>query len=126
VNPTLAADPNLLAAAKNGEPADNQTALAIASLQSQPLAGLNGQTLTDSYENMINTIATNAAGATTNAQATQSVVDTLNAQRQSLSGVSLDEEAVNLIKQQRAYQSAARLITVVNDMMNDLMGLIPG
>ena len=126
VNQTVVANPQLLAAAKNGEPADNQTALAIANLQTQPLAGLNGQSLTDSYENMINTIATNTAGATTNAQATQSVVDTLNAQRQALSGVSLDEEAVNLIQQQRAFQGAARLITVVNDMMTDLMDLIPG
>ena len=37
--------------------------------------------------------------------------DTLQAQRESLSGVSLDEEAVNLIRQQRAFQGAARLIT---------------
>ena len=47
VNPGGAGRPHCLAAAKNGEPADNQTALAIANLQSQPLTGLNGATLTD-------------------------------------------------------------------------------
>ncbi len=124
VNPTIAADPQLLAAAKNGEPADNQTALAIANLQSVPLAGLNGATLTDSYETMINGIATAAAGAQTNATATQTVVDTLQAQRESLSGVSLDEEAVNLMKQQRAFQGAAKLISTVNDMMDTVLNLI--
>ena len=124
VNPAIAANPQLLAAAKNGEPADNQTALAIADLQSQPMAGLNGSTLTDSYESMINGIATAASGAQTNATATQTVVDTLTAQRESLSGVSLDEEAVNLMKQQRAFQGAARLITAVNDMMDEVLNLV--
>ncbi len=124
VNQAIEGDPSLLAAAKNGEPADNQTALAIANLQSQPLTGLNGATLTDSYETMVNTVATSASGAQTNAQATQTVLDTLQAQRESLSGVSLDEEAVNLIKQQRAFQASARVITVVNEMMDDLLGLV--
>jgi flagellar hook-associated protein 1 FlgK len=124
VNPQIANNPQLLAAAKNGQPADNQTALAIANLQSVPMTGLNGSTLTDSYESMINKIATSASAAQTNTQATQTVVDTLTAQRESLSGVSLDEEAVNLMKQQRAFQGAARLITAVNDMLDEVMNLV--
>jgi flagellar hook-associated protein 1 FlgK len=73
---------------------------------------------------MVNGIATAASGAQTNAQATQTVVDTLDAQRESLSGVSLDEEAVNLMKQQRAFQGAARLITVVNEMMDTVLQMV--
>jgi flagellar hook-associated protein 1 FlgK len=38
--------------------------------------------------------------------------------------VSLDEEAVNLMKQQRAYQGAARLISAVNDLMDEMMALV--
>jgi flagellar hook-associated protein 1 len=124
VNSAIASNPALLAASKNGEPADNQTALAIADLESSPLVGLNGASLKDAYETTVNTIATTAAGAKNDAQATQVVVDTLSAQRESLSGVSLDEEAVNLMKQQRAFQGAARLITAVNEMMDTVLNLL--
>ena len=40
-----------------------------------------------------------------------------------LSGVSLDEETVNLIRQQQAFQGAARLITTINAMMASLFAI---
>jgi flagellar hook-associated protein FlgK len=52
------------------------------------------------------------------------VKDTLFNQRQALSGVSMDEVAINLMRQQRAFQGASRLISVVNDLMDQVMGLI--
>jgi flagellar hook-associated protein 1 len=125
VNQTVVNDPTLLAAAKNGQSDDNQTALAIANLQSQPLAGLDGSTLNDSYESVVNNVSNAAAAAKTNAEATQTVQDTLTAQRESLSGVDLNEEAVNMMTQQRAFQGAARLITTVNTLMDEVMALIP-
>src|SRR5205807_8345398 len=106
VNTTLAAQPQMLAAAKNGDAADNQTALAIAALGTNPLAGLNGTSLNDNYQAMIDGLATQTSAAKNNANATLTVMNTLQAQRQTLSGVSLDEEAMNLMKQQRAFQGA--------------------
>jgi len=52
------------------------------------------------------------------------VLQTLQAQRESLSGVSMDEEAVNLMKQQRAYQGAARLVSAINDLMGEVMNIV--
>ena len=52
------------------------------------------------------------------------VKETLHAQREALSGVSLDEEAVNLMREQRAFQGAARLITAVNEMMDTVLNLV--
>jgi flagellar hook-associated protein 1 FlgK len=124
VNTTLQDDPSLLAAAKNGEPADNQTARAIADLEGQSIKSLNGSTLKDTYQAMINGVATQAAAAKTNATAAQNVQDTLESQREALSGVSLDEEAVNLMREQRAFQGAARLISAVNEMMDTVMNLV--
>jgi flagellar hook-associated protein 1 FlgK len=123
VNKTLVSQPQMLAAAKNGDPADNQTALAIASMASQPVVALNGTSLDDTYQAMITGIATQTATAQSNAQAATAVQNTLQAQRDSVSGVSLDEEAINLIKQQQAYQGAARLINVVNQLMQTLIGM---
>lgn len=123
VNQTLAAQPSLLAAAKNGSPGDNQTALAIAALEGQPIASLNGASLKDSYQALVNGIATSTSAAKTNAEAAKSITDTLQAQRDALSGVSIDEEAINLLKQQRAFQGAAKLITAVDEMMKTLLAM---
>jgi flagellar hook-associated protein 1 FlgK len=114
----------MLAAAKNGEPADNQTARAIAQLESQAIAGLDSVSLKDSYQSMINGVASASSAAKTNAQAADVVQQTLQAQREALSGVSLDEEAVNLIRQQRAFQGAARLIATVNEMMDTVLNMV--
>jgi len=124
VNSTVASQPQLLAAAKNGDPTDNQTALAIASLASQPAATLNGASLNDTYQSMIDGIASQTNAAQTNAQAAQTVQTALQAQRDSLSGVSLNEEAVNLIKQQQAFMGASRVINVVNQMMQTLFTMV--
>jgi flagellar hook-associated protein 1 len=44
--------------------------------------------------------------------------------REEVSGVSLDEEMVNLIKYQHAYNAAAKLITTTDEMMQTLIGLV--
>jgi flagellar hook-associated protein 1 FlgK len=125
VSATVASDPGMIAAARNGDKADNQTALAIAALAQQPLAGLSGSTLDNSYQGIVNGIAGQVANAKTNADAAQAVQDTLSAQHDALSGVSLDEEAVNLMRQQRAFQGAAKLITTVDDLMQTILNMVP-
>jgi flagellar hook-associated protein 1 FlgK len=123
VNSTIESNPGLVAAAQNGDPGDNQTATAIAKLDTTPVASLNGSTLSDAYQSMVTGVANTVANATTDSTSSQAVVQTLTAQRASLSGVSLDEETVNLIQQQNAYSAAARLITTVNEMLTSLMDI---
>ncbi len=124
VNATLKDNPNLLAAAKNGNSGDNQTARAIANLETTALRSLNGQTLTGTYQSMVNTVAAQSSTASSNAEAASVVVETLSAQREAISGVSLDEEAVNLMRYQHAFQGAARVISVVDELMNTMLGLV--
>jgi flagellar hook-associated protein 1 FlgK len=123
LNKTLKDQPTLLAAAKNGNQGDNQTALAIAGLESAKVPALNGVSLKDSYQAMVNGVGVAAASAKTSAEATKVVQDTLAAQREGLSGVSLDEEAVNLMRQQRAFQAASRVISAVDEMMKTILQL---
>jgi flagellar hook-associated protein 1 FlgK len=123
VSDTISGNPSLLAAAKNGEHGDNQTALAIAGLESAAVEGLGGASMKDTYEAMVNGVATSSQSAKNNADAASTIRQTLEAQREALSGVSLDEEAVNLIKQQRAFQGAAKLISTVNEMMQTLLNM---
>jgi flagellar hook-associated protein 1 FlgK len=117
-------NPSLLAAAKNGEKGDNQTAREIAALESAKLPSLDGASLKETYQSFVNEIAVSAAGAKTNAEATRVVKETLAAQREALSGVSLDEEAINLIRQQRAFQGASRLIAAVDELMEQILALV--
>lgn len=123
VNSTVSSNPQLLAAAQNGDAGDNQTAVAISKLASQSVAALNGQSLNDNYQSMIDGVSTQLATATSDAQAAQSIQSALQSQRQSVSGVNLDDQAVQLMKQQQAYQGAARLINVINTLMQTVIGL---
>lgn len=124
VNSAVSNNPQLLAAARNGDPGDNQTAVAISQLATQSVAALGGQTLNDNYQSMIDGVSTQLATATSDAQAAQSVQQSLQAQRDSISGVSLDDEAIKLMKQQQAYQGAARLINVVSTLMQTMIGMV--
>jgi flagellar hook-associated protein 1 FlgK len=121
VNDAIKSTPALLAAAKNGESADNQTARAIADLEGKSLASLNNTSFKERYQAMINGVAVSAASAKTNAEAARVVSQTLQTQREALSGVSLDEEAINLMRQQRAFQAAARLVSAIDEMMRTVL-----
>ncbi len=41
-----------------------------------------------------------------------------------MSGVSIDEEMINIIVSQQAYAAAARLVTVADEMMQDILGMV--
>ena len=71
----------------------------------------------------MNGVGNAVASANTDAQAAQAVNETLQSQRDSLSGVSLDEEAVNLQKYQQAYQAASKSIAAADQMFQTILGL---
>ena len=123
VNQAIKDQPSLLAAAKNGNKGDNQTALAIAGLESAKIGALKGASLKETYQSVVNGVAVESATAKNNADATKVVQDTLSAQRESLSGVSLDEEAINLMRQQRAFQAASRVVAAVDEMLKTLISM---
>jgi flagellar hook-associated protein 1 len=124
VNNIIKTTPAMIAASGNGDTGDNQTARAIANLESAALKSLGGVNLKETYQAMVNDTAVAAAAAKTNADAAVAVQQTLQAQRESLSGVSLDEEAINLIRQQRAFQGAARLVSAVDELMQTILSLV--
>ncbi len=60
-------------------------------------------------------------GAKTDQANSQAVLSAVSNQRQSVSGVSLDEEMTNLITFQRGYQASARALTVMDEMLDTLI-----
>jgi flagellar hook-associated protein 1 len=119
VNPLVRNDLDLLAAGKGGGVADNTNVLDMLALRDQKV--LDGATLENWWQGRIGALGVARAEARDLAENQQAIHDNLVAQRESLSGVNLDEEAINLMQYQRAYQASARLLTVVDELIATLL-----
>jgi flagellar hook-associated protein 1 FlgK len=116
------ADPNAVAAAATGQgSAGNTNASALANLSSANI--VNGQTASGFLASFLGQIGSDTAAATTNNSAQQATLTQLTTQRDSLSGVSLDEEASNLTQYQRAYQAASQVFNIANSIMASAINL---
>lgn len=122
----LITDPNLVAAAgaTADGPGDNSNALALAALQTS--ATLNNGTVTfaEAYSQTVSRTASLAAEADLNIKTYDSLTKLAISAQQNVSGVNLDEEAVNLIRFQQAYQAAARAMQVASGLFDDLLGIM--
>ena len=124
VNPALQADADLIAAAAAFVSGDGGNAGRIAALDTAPSGRLGEVSLVKFYNGLASEVASASAAAREDAEAAEVVFTTLQAQRESLSGVNLDEEAIQLVKFQRAFQGAARFVGVVDGLLNELVTLI--
>lgn len=126
VRSDLSRDPSLLSVGRmnGGSFVENGTALAIAGLQSIPMPALGGETFSGSWRSAVQRVGVESAGASTAVRALSVVQESLESQRAAVSGVSLDEEALNLTNYQRQYQAAARLISVADELTQQLLALV--
>ena len=112
----------IAAASTTGAPGDNTNALRIADLvYDNTLAPLGGATINDSYSSLVTKIGSDSAAATRDSSNATALVDSLTNRRDSISGVSMDEEMTNLIKYQQSYQAAARALTTMDDVLELLI-----
>jgi len=125
VNPLIADNTNLIAAANGADkPGDSGNAIAIANLQEAPM--MNGSTTTFGayYDSMVSDAGFAVQQATSYYDHQSQMVLQVENYRESISGVSIDEETVNLIKYQNAYQAAAKLINTADEMMETILAMI--
>jgi flagellar hook-associated protein 1 FlgK len=115
-------DPMAIAAASVGEGSSgNDNALALAGLSSAAIVG--GQTASGFYSALLGQIGSATAGASTDNAAQQATLTQLTTQRNSLSGVSLDEEAANLTQYQRSYEAAAKVFSIIDTLLASAINL---
>jgi flagellar hook-associated protein 1 len=104
-------------------PGDNSNALSIINLSGANIANLGDKTLMGYYQGIVGEIATLSRAASDSLTFDNNLLTELSNRRESLSGVSLDEEAVNLIKYQRAFQAGARMINVTDELLQTILNL---
>ena len=115
-------DPNAIAAATTGEGSSGATnATALAALSNATL--VNGQTASGYFASFLTKVGTAAASAATNTTVQQSSLTQLTTQQSTLSGVSLDDEASNLTEYQRSYEAAAKVFSIVDELMASALNL---
>ena len=114
-------DPALIAASSDGTPGSNGNLAVLSAVHDQPVA--DGQTPTDYYSNIVFGVGNEVSNNTAELSASQLILQQLNDQRGSISGVDLNEEATNMVQYQRAFDAAAQMVTAVNDMMRTVINM---
>lgn len=116
-------DINNIAASTTDANGDNQIALAIAGLRNKNLMTGNKKILSldTYYQNIVLDLGNKGYEASNMAESHQSLVTQADAIRQSVMGVSLDEEMTNMIKFKFAYNANSKVIDVVNQMLETIM-----
>jgi flagellar hook-associated protein 1 len=117
-------DPNLVAASSDGSVGSNGNVRALADLQNQNI--VNGQTPADYYSGLIFQVGNDVSQATSEQTAANLVLQQLSDQRGAVSGVSLDQEAVNLIRFQSAYEASANVVNVINTLLAATLNMATG
>jgi flagellar hook-associated protein 1 FlgK len=123
VDANLVADPSLLAAASTaaGLPGDNTNMLALIGTERAALAG--GSDPATTLQGIVSQFGGSAQTAKAVADQDGAILDHLTQLRESTSGVSLDEEMINMTRAQRAFEAVGKVITAADTMLDTLMHL---
>lgn len=120
----LIRDPAAIAASSDGSPGSSGNIAALLAVQTASLP--SGKTPGDAYAELVFTVGDRTAQVQAESSASALALQQLRNQRQGISGVSIDEEATNLIRYQHAFAAAARIITTVDEMTQTVIAMGSG
>jgi len=124
VNAALVTDPSRLQmSGVPGAAGNNSVALTLAQLANKKVSTLNDQTFSQKYSATVAQLGQSLSSMNDQVENHSAVSRMLETQRNSISGVSLDEEMTDLVKYQKAFQASARLINVVSEMLETVVNL---
>ncbi len=117
----IANNPEYIAAGKSNSPGDNRNAINIASLQNEDVMDDDSSTFDEYFRAIVSEIGTLTQESLNNEDMEESIIALLKERRAQSTGVSIDEEAANLIRFQRAYQAAAKIVSVADSLFETLL-----
>ena len=121
VSPAITGDITKIAAAGIADAGDNQMARQLAGLRDARVLAGNTATFADAWGTLAYTVGRDAKTATDDQASRAQTVKQVDTLRDQISGVSLDEEAANLLKFQRAYEANAKFFKACDDAITTLM-----
>jgi flagellar hook-associated protein 1 FlgK len=126
INPAIVSNLDVVAAASSSTwvPGDNGNAIAIANLQHSLTMDGNALTYDDYFHSLVSEVGGKVQNTNAYYHHQSEMVAQLENRRESISGVSLDEEMMNLVKFQHAYDAAAKLIATADEMMQTVLNMI--
>ncbi len=104
-------------------PGDNTNALALVNLHTSRLGNLGNQTFNDYQTITIGNVGNAARESELSFNSTTLEMEQIQSLRESVSGVSLDEELTNLLSFQRSFEASARLITVADELFQTVLAM---
>jgi flagellar hook-associated protein 1 FlgK len=107
-------DPAGIAASLDGSTGDNSNLTAMLAVQNQTI--VNGQTPLNAYSNLVYQIDNDVSTTQSELSGSQAVIQQIQNQIGSVSGVNINEESANLIQYQQAYQAAAQVAAVIETL----------
>ncbi len=106
-----------------GVPGNNATAIALIALQTRSITTIGNTTFGDAYRVAATGVGVAAQSADSRLDAQTILHEQLESFRAQSSGVSIDEELVDMLKYQRVFEAASRLIVITNEMLQTLLDL---
>ncbi len=92
--------------------------------EAQAVFGLSGGSAEQAYNAFVTQVGGDVQSAQNSQSTAQSLLTAIGNQRQSVSGVSLDEEMTNLITYQQAYQASARVMNTIDTTISSLLSMV--
>lgn len=117
----ISSNPSFIATSLTGQQGDNQIALAITRLRYDKV--FDDKTITETFADFIYEVGQDIKIANHNAERTKMLSGQTDSFREAVKGVSINEETANLLKFQQAYQAAAKIMSIADDMMKLIIGL---
>lgn len=108
----------------SGNANGNANALAALAFPNNTQGQIDGQSFVSYFAGIAASVGQENATAQGNATTQQQVVTQVQAQRDQISGVSLDEQAAEILQFQRAYQAVSRVLTVINTLADSILSLV--
>ncbi len=123
INSTITNNPRMLAASLSGVGSGTDNALRLAQAFDEPLGGLDGQSIKQSYEGIVVRMTQDINVQAGLSDGLKNFYKTLEGQHLAVSGVNLDEEAVKMMFYHRAFQASSRLIQTSSELLDVLVNL---
>ncbi|AYF45939.1 MULTISPECIES: flagellar hook-associated protein FlgK [Halobacteriovorax] len=114
---------NIATALSPNSPGDNRVAIAISKLQHERLMGDGTATIEEDYLKTVGNVGLETGKAKLDAEQSEGLLAQANSIRERISGVSIDEEAANMIKYQHAYEAAAKVMQTANEMFDTVLSI---